>query len=55
MTTIQWLVHTAGLDSGTVMLAGALKKQRNVADCCGDIIPQTAVADCIAHAERLFQ
>jgi hypothetical protein len=37
-----------------VILLDALRKQRNVADYSGDIIPESAVKDCIEHAEKLL-
>jgi hypothetical protein len=32
----------------------ALRKQRNVADYSGDIVPASAVNECVSHAENLL-
>jgi len=31
-----------------------LRKQRNVGDYSGDIVPTSAVDECVFHAEKLF-
>lgn len=54
MTMIQTLNQTAGIDKQTVIVLDALRKQRNVADYSGDIIPTSAVDECISHAENLL-
>src|SRR5476649_886908 len=46
-TMIQSLSKTMGIDNNTVIILDALRKQRNVADYSGDIIPESAVKDCI--------
>ena len=33
----------------------ALRKQRNVADYSGDIVPASAVDECVKQAENLLQ
>lgn len=53
-TMIQLLALTLGTDSNTVILLDAMRKQRNVADYSGDIVPESAVKDCIAQAEKLL-
>ncbi|MCU7853847.1 MAG: DNA-binding protein [Candidatus Thiodiazotropha sp. (ex Monitilora ramsayi)] len=53
MTMIQSLSQTIGLDKQTVIALDALRKQRNVADYSGDIIPPSLVEECVAHAEAL--
>ncbi len=55
MTMIQTLPQTVGLDADTMIILDALRKQRNVADYSGDIVPESAVAECITHAEKLYQ
>ena len=55
MTMIQTLPQTVGLDSDTMIILDALRKQRNVADYSGDIVPESAVTECITHAEKLYQ
>jgi len=54
MTMIQVLSQTIGLDKQTVIVLDALRKQRNVADYSGDIVPASAVAECVSHAEGLL-
>ena len=55
MTMIQTLGQTIGLERETVIALDALRKQRNVADYAGDIVPPTAVAACVTHAQALQQ
>lgn len=54
MTMIQTLSQTMGLDKQTVIVLDALRKQRNVADYSGDIVPASAVDECVKHAENLL-
>ena len=54
MTMIQSLGQTIGLDKGSVIVLDALRKQRNVADYSGDIVPGSAVKECVTHAEVLL-
>lgn len=54
MTMIQSLSKTIGLDGQTIIVLDALRKQRNVADYSGDIVPVSAVDECISNAESLF-
>jgi hypothetical protein len=54
-TMIQSLSKTLEIDSNTVILLDALRKQRNVADYSGDIIPESTVKDCITQAEILLK
>ncbi|MBI3187270.1 MAG: DNA-binding protein [Gammaproteobacteria bacterium] len=54
MTMIQVLSQTIGLDIKTVIVLDALRKQRNVADYSGDIVPASAVDECAKHAEDLL-
>lgn len=54
MTMIQVLRQTIGLDKETVIVLDALRKQRNVADYSGDIVPASAVDECVKHAENLL-
>jgi len=54
MTMIQVLSQTIGLDKQTVIVLDALRKQRNVADYSGDIVPASAVDECLLHAEKLL-
>lgn len=54
MTMIQTLSQTVGVDKETVIVLDALRKQRNVADYSGDVVPMSAVEECLAHAEGLL-
>jgi len=54
MTMIQVLSQTINLDNQTVIVLDALRKQRNVADYSGDIVPSSAVDECVNYAENLF-
>jgi hypothetical protein len=47
------LPKTFNVDSQTVIRLDKLRKQRNVAEYSGDIIPESAVAECVAQAESL--
>ncbi|MEX0619633.1 MAG: DNA-binding protein [Pseudohongiellaceae bacterium] len=53
MTMIQTLSQTIGVDKQTVIVLDALRKQRNVADYSGDVVPISAVEECLSHAEAL--
>ncbi len=53
-TMLQSLVKTMEIDNDTVILLDAMRKQRNVADYSGDIIPESSVKDCIAEADKLL-
>ena len=55
MTMIQTLNQTIEVDSQTIIVLDKLRKQRNVADYSGDLIPDSTVSDCVDHAERLLQ
>ena len=52
-TMIQLLTKTVGLDSETMILLDALRKQRNVADYSGDPVPNSAVDECFRRAVKL--
>ena len=53
-TMIQLLPQTLGTDKKTVIILDAMRKQRNIADYSGGIIPESAVVTCIAQAEALL-
>ncbi len=55
MTMIQVLSQTVELDKDTVIVLDALRKQRNVADYSGDLVPNSAVEECIDNAEKLLK
>ena len=52
---IQALPKTIGLDSGTVIVLDALRKQRNLSDYEGDPISDGAVDACIENAVQLYE
>jgi len=54
-TMIQSLSKILGIDTNTVIILDALRKQRNIADYSGDIIPECTVKDCITRAETLLK
>lgn len=55
MTLIQVLGQTINLDKQTVIVLDALRKQRNVVDYSGDIVPASSVRECINQAENLMR
>ena len=55
LTAIQALTKTIGLDSGTVIVLDALRKQRNLSDYEGDPISDGAVDACIENAMQLYE
>lgn len=55
MTMIQTLGQTVGLARETIITLDTLRKQRNVADYSGDIVPPAAVEACVAQAQALQQ
>lgn len=54
-TMLQLLVKTVELESDTMILLDSLRKQRNVADYSGDLVPESAMRECIAQAQQLQQ
>ena len=53
-TAIQTLPKTVGIAAEQVIVLDALRKQRNVADYSGDLVPESAVRECIESAEELL-
>jgi hypothetical protein len=53
-TAIQALPKTVGLAVERVIVLDALRKQRNLADYSGDLIPESAVRDCMDSATLLL-
>ncbi len=53
-TMIQTLPKTIGMDRDTMIVLDALRKQRNVADYSGDLVADSAVTECIHHAQQLW-
>ena len=54
-TMIQSLSKTLEIDNNTVILLDAMRKQRNIADYSGDLVPESIVRDCIFQAEELLK
>jgi hypothetical protein len=52
-TAIQTLPTSLGVDSKTVVRLDALRKQRNLAEYTGDMVPESAVVECLMHAQSL--
>ena len=52
-TMIQSLPKTMGLDTDTMIVLDALRKQRNVADYSGEPVAAGMVHECISHAQDL--
>ena len=53
-TAIQTLPTTLGVDSQTLIRLDHLRKQRNLTEYTGDLIPQSAVTECLAQAQSLY-
>lgn len=53
-TMIQVLPETIGINKETVIILDAMRKQRNIADYSGDIVPESTVKECINQAEKLL-
>ena len=54
-TMLQLLVKTAGVERETVIVLDALRRQRNVVDYSGDLVPESAVCECVSQAENLIK
>jgi len=52
-TAIQTLPKSLDVDLQTVIRLDKLRKQRNLTEYTGDIIPESAVTECLAQAEAL--
>jgi hypothetical protein len=52
-TAIQSLPSTVGLAQGKVIVLDALRKQRNLSDYSGDLVPDAVAAECLASASDL--
>jgi hypothetical protein len=53
-TAIQTLPTTLGIDSQTLVRLDLLRKQRNLTEYTGDLIPESAVTECLAQAQSLY-
>jgi len=54
MTMLQSLGQTIALDRPTIIVLDGLRKQRAGNDYTGDIVPASAVTECLSCAESLF-
>jgi uncharacterized protein (UPF0332 family) len=54
-TAIQALPLTLAVDSASVIVLDALRKQRHLNDYTGDGVSEALLAECIAQAESLLQ
>ena len=54
-TAIQTLPLTLAVDTATVIVLDALRKQRNLTDYTGDGVSDALLAECIAQAESLLR
>lgn len=54
-TAIQTLPLTLAVDSATVIVLDALRKQRNLNDYAGDGVSEALLAECITQAEALLR
>lgn len=52
-TAIQTLTLTTGLPVEQVRVLDALRKQRNLADYSGDLVPDSAMEECLSSATML--
>lgn len=53
-TMIQSLGKTVGMESELMIELDALRKQRNVADYSGDLVPESSMTACLTHAKDLL-
>ena len=54
-TAIQTLPTGVGLAPAKVIVLDALRKQRNLSDYSGDLVPDAAAAECLASASELLK
>lgn len=52
-TAIQTLAASVGVAPAQVIVLDALRKQRNLSDYSGDLIPEAVAAECLASAQAL--
>src|SRR5690554_6306935 len=53
-TAIQTWPLTLGISSQVMVRLDYLRKQRNATEYSGDLVPETAVVECLAQAEALY-
>jgi hypothetical protein len=54
-TAIQTLPTSVSLAPAKVIVLDALRKQRNLSDYSGDLVPDAAAAECLASTSELLQ
>lgn len=54
-TALQTLPLSVGLPQARVIVLDALRKQRNLSDYSGDLVPDAAAAECLASAQELLK
>ena len=54
-TMIQSLAKTVGIEKDTIVILDKMRKQRNVADYSGDVIPESTARECIEQADSLMR
>ena len=54
-TMIQTLPQTVGLEQENVIVLDALRKQRNIADYSGDLVPTNTVHECVRQSKLLLE
>ena len=52
-TAIQTLPTAFGIESQTLVRLDKLRKQRNLTEYTGDLVPESAVVECLAQAKTL--
>ncbi len=52
-TALQSLAKTIGLNQDTIIVLDALRKQRNLSDYSGDLVPDALTAECVGCAMEL--
>lgn len=53
-TMIQTLTKTIQADRDSIIVLDAMRKQRNIADYSGDLIPESTAKSCLQQAEKLL-
>lgn len=52
-TAIQTLSLTFGIDARTVVRLDYLRKQRNLSEYSGEMVPESVAVECLSQAEAL--
>ncbi|MBX3637554.1 MAG: hypothetical protein KF683_19465 [Rubrivivax sp.] len=54
LDAIQTLTTSVGVAPAEVVVLDALRKQRNLSDYAGDLVPEAVAAECLASAQALL-